>query len=356
MPADYHRLGSSDDQERASHDPFRAQTRPPSDDTNVLRAVESGFSLSGATGWLNSPPLSLGELRGRVVLVGFWTYTCINWLRSLPHLRAWEARYGRHGLVVVGVHSPEFSFERDAENVRRAASALAVPYPIALDNRFAVWRSFDNHYWPALYLLDTHGRLRHQRFGEEGYEEVETMIRQLLAEAGATGLDGPWVLVDARGVEAPADWRNLRSAETYLGYDRTSGFASRGGLVPDEPHDYSAPPRLSLGSWAVSGRWTVGSELAALPGSSGRLSCCFHARDVHLVAAPLTRGAKVGMRVLLDGHQPGPDHGADIDPAGRGMVAEARLHQLIRQSDRETDHTVEIDLEPGVGAYALTFG
>ncbi|MFL6026250.1 MAG: redoxin domain-containing protein [Friedmanniella sp.] len=356
MPLDDPLLGSAGDRELSPHDSFRAETRPPAEDTNVLRPVESSFSLSGATGWLNSSPLGLAELRGRVVLVSFWTYTCINWLRSLPHLRAWDAFYRRSGLVVIGVHSPEFSFERDVDNVAWAADALAIDYPIAIDNRFAVWRSFDNHYWPALYLVDTHGRLRHQRFGEEGYEETETVIRQLLDGAGAADVGGQRPVVDARGVEAPADWGNLRSGETYLGYDRTSGFASGGGLVPDEPHEYAAPARLRLGNWAISGTWTVGGELAALPGSPGRLSCRFHARDVHLVAAPLTRGSTVGMRVLLDGHQPGPDHGVDIDAAGRGVVSEPRLYQLIRQSDRVADHTVEIDFEPGVGVYALTFG
>ena len=356
MPSDDRPPGSTVNQERSPHESFRAETRAPAQEQDVLGAAEAGFSLSGATGWLNSPPLSTAELRGRVVLISFWTYTCINWLRSLPHVRAWNAFYRPQGLVVVGVHSPEFSFERDVDNVRWAADALAVDYPIAIDNRFAVWRSFDNHYWPALYLLDVHGRLRHQRFGEEGYEETETVIRQLVVEAGAADVGTQRAPVDARPLEAPADWGNLRSAETYLGYDRTSGFASRGGLVPDEPYDYSAPARLRLGTWAVSGSWTVASEFAALPSSPGRLSCCFHARDVHLVAAPLTRGARVGMRVLLDGHQPGPDHGVDLDAAGRGGIAEPRLHQLIRQSDRVTDHTVEIDLEPGVGVFALTFG
>jgi thiol-disulfide isomerase/thioredoxin len=337
-------------------DAVRAETPRPGEHTSDVWTVEARFSLDGATQWLNSPPLTTAGLHGQVVLVSFWTYTCINWLRSLPYLRAWAASYSGQGLVVIGVHSPEFSFERDVDNVRRAAGARSIEYPVAIDNQFAVWRSFDNHYWPALYLLDARGRLRHQRFGEGGYEGTETVVRQLLAEAGARDV-GSRVSVDARGVEAAADWNSLRSTETYLGYDRTSGFASSGGLVTDEPHVYSAPVRLRLGHWALSGSWTVGGESTTLHQSGGRLSCRFHARDVHLVAAPVTRGSSVRFRVLLDGGQPGTDHGLDTDSSGRGTVAEPRLHQLLRRVGRVRDSTVDIEfLDPGAQTYAFTFG
>ncbi|MGY1679289.1 thioredoxin [Geodermatophilus sp. SYSU D01176] len=342
---------------RFHHDAVRAEDRGPADGTDALWPAEEEFSLAGATDWLNSPPLTGADLRGRVVLIDFRTYTCINWLRSLPHVRAWEEAYRDHGLVVVGVHSPEFSFEHDVDAVRRAARDRSIGHPVAIDNHFAVWRSFHNHFWPARYLVDAAGRLRHHSVGEGGYEEDETVLRQLLGEAGAGDLGPEPAPVDARGIEAPADWAALRSAETYLGYDRTAGFASTPDVVPDRPQAYTAPARLRLGHWALSGGWTVGAESAASSESGARLACRFHARDLHLVAAPATRERPVGFRLLLDGSEPGADSGLDVDPRGHGAIAEPRLHQLVRRRGRVDTGTVEVEfLEPGVEVYAFTFG
>jgi thiol-disulfide isomerase/thioredoxin len=325
-------------------------------DTGVLRLAEPEFSLAGATAWLNSPPLTGADLRGRVVLVEFWTYTCINWLRQLPYVRAWADAYRSSGLVVVGVHSPEFPFERDVAEVRRAAQARSMHFPIAVDDDFAVWRSFANSFWPALYLLDASGRLRHHSVGEGGYEETEAVIRQLLTEAGAGEL-GPAPVVDARGVEAAADWATLRSAETHLGLDRMSGFASSPRVVPDRPHVYSAPEVLPFGHWAVAGDWTVGPESSVADEPGGRLRCRFHARDLHLVMAPAVRGSSVRFRVLLDGAPPGADHGLDVDPSGNGTLVEPRLHQLVRRRGTVTESTLEIEfLDAGASVFAFTFG
>lgn len=336
----------------------RAEDRGIADgEAAALWPVVDTFSLSGAPDWLNSPPLTSADLRGRVVLVNFWTYTCINWLRERPHVRAWEQAYRRHGLVVIGVHSPEFSFEHDVDAVSRAARARSITYPIAIDNEFAVWRSFNNHYWPARYLVDAGGRVRHHSFGEGGYEETESVLRQLLVDAGADDLDSDRVPVYDRGVEAAADWDSLRSAETYLGYNRTSGFASPGGVVADQPHDYSAPPRLRLGHWGMSGRWTVGRESTRSHQRDGRITCRFHARDIHLVMAPAAPGTTVRFRVLIDGRLPGPDHGLDIDRLGEGTLTEPRLYQLVRRAGAVTDSTVDIQfLDSGVQVYAFTFG
>jgi thiol-disulfide isomerase/thioredoxin len=343
--------------QRSQRDTFLAEDRGPADGTDALWPVQAEFSLAGATDWLNSPPLTGADLRGRVVLINFWTYTCINWLRSLPYVRAWEETYRSQGLVVIGVHSPEFSFEQDVDAVRRAAQDRSIGYPIAIDNHFAVWRSFHNHYWPAVYLVDARGRLSHHSFGEGGYEETEMVLRQLLADAGAGDLGPDLMTVDAHGVEAAADWDTLRSPETYLGHARTSGFASPGGVVPDRPHAYSSPSRLRLGHWAVSGRWTIGSESTASNEPGGHLACRFHARDLHLVMAPVARGSAVRFRVLLDGREPGADHGIDVDPEGRGTLTEPRLHQLLRRRSPVTAGTVKIEfLDPGVEVYALTFG
>ncbi len=318
-------------------------------------AFEDSFSFSGATGWLNSPPLAGAGLRGRVVLVNFWTYTCINWIRYLPYVRAWEDSYGSKGLVVIGVHSPEFSFEHDVGGVRRAVLARSLRYPIAIDNDFAVWRSFNNNYWPASYLIDAGGRLRHHSFGEGGYEETEAVLRSLLTEAGADP-GARTAEVSADGDEAAADWDTLRSAETYLGHTRPSAFASPGGLVADAPQAYSAPSGLRRGQWALSGTWTAGQEATVAQGPGGRLTCRFHSRDVHLVMAP-ERGSAVPFRVLFDGREPGVDHGTDIDAAGRGTLTEPRMYQLLRRGGRITDGTFEIEFfDPGAGIYCLTFG
>ncbi len=320
--------------------------------------VEGEFpSLSSATGWLNSPPLMAPSLRGKVVLVDFWTYTCINWLRTLPYLRAWAEKYKDQGLVLIGVHTPEFPFERDVDNVRQAAADMAVDYPIAIDNDYAIWRAFRNEYWPALYFIDSDGYIRHHQFGEGEYEQSERIIQQLLAENGAGRLGPDLVAVDARGIEAGADWGSLRSPENYLGYGRTDNFAAPGGAVPDEPRDYAPPARLGLNQWALAGDWTVHRQATVLNAASGRIADRFHARDVHLVMGPATRGASVRFQVLVDGQPPGPAHGADVDEQGYGTVAEQRLYQLIRQPGPIADRTFEIAfLDPGVEAYAFTFG
>jgi thiol-disulfide isomerase/thioredoxin len=314
-------------------------------------------SFGGATGWLNSPPLTPAGLRGRVVVVDFWTYTCINWLRQLPYVRAWAGKYADHGLVVIGVHTPEFGFEHDAENVRRAVADMRVGYPVAIDNDYAVWRAFDNNYWPALYFADAQGRIRHHHFGEGEYQQSEMVIQQLLTEAGSASVSHELVSVDARGVEAPADWDSLRSPENYTGYERTENFASPGGAVPGQPHAYTAPAELRLNQWALSGDWTMEEHAAALNTAGGRIACRFHARDLHLVMGPTLRGTSVRFRVLLDGQPPGAAHGADVDDQGQGTAAEQRLHQLIRQPGPVTDRTFEIMfLDPDVQAYSFTFG
>ena len=308
-------------------------------------------SLDGATRWLNSQPLSTESLRGKVVLVDFWTYTCINWLRTLSYIRAWAETYEQHGLVVIGVHTPEFPFEEDVDNVREAVKEMAVEYPVALDSDYGIWRAFDNHYWPAAYVADAEGRIRHHRFGEGGYDELERIIQRLL------GVDGDLVSVSPHGFEAQADWANLGSPESYLGYEQAQNFASPAGASPGEGHSYVAPDRLKLNHWALAGDWTLEKRASVLNQADGRISLRFHARDVHLVMGPLERGTSVRFRVLLDGDTPGSAHGVDIDEDGHGAVAQQRLHQLIRQEGPIDDRTFEITfLAPGVEAYAFTFG
>jgi thiol-disulfide isomerase/thioredoxin len=314
-------------------------------------------SLSGATTWLNSPPLAAADLRGKVVLIDFWTYTCINWLRTLPYVRAWAEKYKDHGVVVIGVHSPEFSFEHDLENVRRAARDMRVAYPIAIDNDFAIWSAFDNHYWPALYLVDAQGRIRSHQFGEGMYEQSEMIIQQLLAEAGIDGIAHELVSVDAQGAEVAADWGDLRSPENYVGYERTENFSSPGGAVLDQARVYAAPTRLMLNSWALAGDWTVEREATVLNKANGRIAYRFHARDLNLVMGPATRGTSVRFRVFLDGRAPGAAHGGDVDEQGNGTVTDQRLYQLIRQPKPIADRQFEIEfLDAGVEAFAFTFG
>jgi thiol-disulfide isomerase/thioredoxin len=314
-------------------------------------------SLGTASTWLNSEPLTPASLRGKVVLVDFWTFTCINWLRSLPYVRAWAEKYKDQGLVVIGVHAPEFPVERDLVNVRRAATGLRVDYPIAVDNDFAIWRAFDNHYWPAIYLVDAQGRVRYRRFGEGEYAQSERMIQQLLAEAGAGGISQELVSVAGRGVEAAADWDSLRSPETYVGYGRTENFASPGGAASDQRRVYTAPARLSLNHWALAGDWTMGRQALVLNEANGRMAYRFHARDLHLVMGPAAPGAPVRFRVLVDGQPPGAAHGVDVDTEGNGKVTEPRLYQLIRQSQPIMERQFEIEfLDPGVEALAFTFG
>jgi thiol-disulfide isomerase/thioredoxin len=314
-------------------------------------------SFDGATGWLNSPPLTPADLRGRVVLTSFWTYTCINWLRQLPYLRAWAGKYSGQGLAVIGVHTPEFGFERDAGNVRRAVQEMQIDYPVATDNNYSVWRAFGNHYWPALYFADAQGRLRHHYFGEGEYGQSEMIIQQLLAETGSAGAGQDLVSVAARGVEAPADWDDLRSPENYTGYERTENFASPGGSVPGQGHVYTAPAELRLNDWALSGDWTMEEQATTLNGASGQIACRFHARDLNLVMGRAGAPAAAPFRVLLDGQPPSTAHGIDVDGQGHGTVTEPRLYQLIRQPGPVTERTFEITFpDPGAQAFSFTFG
>jgi thiol-disulfide isomerase/thioredoxin len=314
-------------------------------------------SFEGATGWLNSPPLVNANLRGKVVLVDFWTYTCINWLRTLGYVRAWAEKYRDSGLVVVGVHTPEFPFEADPDNVSWAAKDFDVGFPIALDSDYAVWTAFDNRYWPAVYIADAEGRIRHHQFGEGGYEECEKVIKQLLREAGQGVVDDVLVTVADDGFEAQADWANLGSPETYLGYERGERFASPDGVALDEPRTYAVPDRLKLNQWALSGEWTVASRGCVLNAGEGSIAFRFHARDVHLILSPPAEGAPAPFSVLVDGEPPGAAHGLDVDEHGRGTVSQQRLYQLIRDPESTGDRTFQISFStPGVEAFAFTFG
>ncbi len=314
-------------------------------------------SLGTATEWLNSPPLTEAGLRGKVVLVEFWTYTCINWLRVQPYVRAWADKYKEQGLVVIGVHAPEFSFEKNLENVRRAVKDLNVGYPVAVDNDHAIWRAFDNNYWPALYFVDAKGQVRHHQYGEGGYAESERVIQELLAEAGGPAAGGATVSVEGIGAEAAADWGSLKSSENYLGLARTVGFASAGEARADQRQVYAPPTRLGLNEWALSGMWTMGRESVVLHQASGRIVYRFHARDLHLVMGPATRGASVRFRVLIDGKPPGAAHGTDVDEQGYGTLDQQRMYQLIRQQRPIEDRVFEIEfLDAGAEAFAFTFG
>ena len=300
----------------------------------------------------NSAPLDLAELRGRVVLVDFWTFTCINWLRTEPHVRAWSRAYRDDGLVVIGVHTPEFSFEHHIDRVRQAVKVRAIDYPVALDNDYGIWRAFDNHYWPALYFIDADGIIRDRQFGEGRYGESERVIQRLLGVA--RGL----VSVEGLGVEAEADWEHLRTPETYLGYGRGEHFASPGGVAFDERRRYDIPDRVRLGHWALAGEWTVGRERVVLDRAGGSIVYRFHARDAHLVLAPeSTSAAGIPFRVLLDGAAPGPSAGGDIDEDGNGTLRDGRLYQLVRQRDVVRERILQITFHaPGAGAYVFTFG
>jgi cytochrome c biogenesis protein CcdA/thiol-disulfide isomerase/thioredoxin len=315
-------------------------------------------SLNGATGWLNSAPLTSAELRGKVVLVDFWTYSCINCLRALPYVKAWYAKYKDHGLVVIGVHAPEFAFEKDPVNVRRAVGELGVTYPVALDNDYAIWQGFNNQYWPAHYFIDADGHIRGHHFGEGDYEESERTIRQLLGEAGYTDLPPPGMLsAGAGGVQAPADLADDQSPETYIGYARAQNFRSPGGLAHDRLQSYTAPAALDLNQWALEGMWAVDPERAVLQKSPGRILYRFYARDLHLVLGPGAQGKPVRFRVQMDGGAPGASHGADTDANGDGVVEQQRLYQLIRQGAAVGEHLFSIEfLDSDVQAYSFTFG
>jgi thiol-disulfide isomerase/thioredoxin len=320
--------------------------------------VEGKFpSLGGATGWLNSQPLTPADLRGKVILIDFWTYTCINWRRTLPYVRAWAGKYRDRGLVVIGVHTPEFPFERDVGNIRWAINDMRVDYPVAIDSNYSVWNAFNNEYWPALYFIDAQGRIRHHYFGEGEYDRSERIIQQLLSDNGIGGLGPELVSVHAVGAEVAADWASLTSPESYLGTAQAENFASPGGAAVDKPHSYAAPAGLELNHWALAGDWTVGKGAAVLNKAGGRIVYHFHARDLHLVMGPATRGASVRFRVLVDGQRPGAAHGVDLDEQGTGRVTEQRLYQLIRQPEPVAGRQFEIEfLDPGVEAFVFTFG
>ena len=314
-------------------------------------------SLQRADVWLNSPPLTASALRGKVVLVDFWTYTCVNWRRTLPYVRAWAVKYRDQGLVVIGVHTPEFSFEKNIDNIRWAVTDMRVGYPVAVDSEYVIWRAFNNQYWPALYFIDAKGRLRYETFGEGSYEQSEMIIQRLLAEVGTSGQGDDLVSVDARGLEVAADLGSLKSPENYLSYERTQGFASPGGAVLDAPRTYMAPARLRRDEWALSGEWTVENKAVVSNKANGRISYRFHARDLNLVMGPSTTGTTVKFRVLIDGQPPGAAHGTDIDEQGNGTLAEQRLYQLIRQPKPIADRLFEIEFsDPGAKAYDFTFG
>ncbi len=320
--------------------------------------VEGRFpSLAGATGWLNSPPLEPEELRGKVVVVDFCTYTCINWLRTLSYVRAWWERYAEHGLVMIGAHTPEFSFERDVDNVREALASMRVGYPMALDNDYAVWDGFANRYWPALYLIDAEGRIRHHRFGEGDEERSERVIRELLREAGAEDVGTDLVSIDPTGPEVGADWDDLGSPETYLGVERTQDFASPGGFRPDRSHDYTGPDRLRLNQWSITGLWTAKADRVSLDEPDGRIDFAFHARDVHLVMGPRERATAIPFRVTIDGEPPAGASGTDIDPGGAGTLLQQRMYQLVRQTGPIADRVFSIEFQGGgAEAFAFTFG
>jgi thiol-disulfide isomerase/thioredoxin len=314
-------------------------------------------ALGGAVTWLNSPPLSSADLRGKVIVVEFWTYTCVNWRRTLPYVRAWANKYQNRGLVVIGVHTPEFSFEKDLDNVRRATKEMQIEYPVAVDSRQRIWNAFRNEYWPALYFVDAQGRIRHHQFGEGDYDESERVIQQLLQETGTADVTQGLVSVDPRGLEVAADWPDQRSLENYVGYRQAQVFASPGGAVSGVRSVYTAPSGLPLNRWALLGNWTVDEDQAVLNKVEGRIVYRFHARDLNLVMSPAGPGSQVRFRVTMDGQAPGVAHGTDIDQAGYGIVSEPGTYQLIRQPQPIMDRDFEIEfLDTGVKVFDFTFG
>jgi cytochrome c biogenesis protein CcdA/thiol-disulfide isomerase/thioredoxin len=314
--------------------------------------------LSGATAWINSPPLTPDQLKGKVVLVDFWTYSCINCLRTLPYVKAWAQKYKDNGLVVIGVHTPEFPFEKDLFNVQKAVHDFGITYPVAMDNNNKIWNAFSNEYWPAHYFIDVNGNVRYHHFGEGNYDESERWIQDLLKERNTQqALPGGIVNVQAQGAEAAPDMDEVKSPETYLGYERAQNFASPGGLNQEDPQQYTIPTHLELNQWALAGKWIDESQIAALASSNGRIAYRFHARDLHLVLGPSVDGKPIRFRVTIDGKAPGENHGVDTNDNGDGMVTENRLYQLVRQKGAITDHTFTIEfLDPGVQAFAFTFG
>jgi thiol-disulfide isomerase/thioredoxin len=315
------------------------------------------YGLAGATGWVNSPPLTAKQLKGKVVLVDFWTYSCINCLRSLPYIRAWADKYKDSGLVVIGVHTPEFDFEKEQANVQRAVQKFGITYPVALDSNHAIWDAFHNEYWPAHYFIDAKGRVRFEHFGEGNYDQSERWIQQLLKERNSRPMPESTVSVEARGVEAASDENDVRSPETYIGYARAEHFASPGGIKADREKVYISPVQPRLNQWGLAGEWLDHGELAVLQSPGGKIVFHFHARDLHLVLGPAANGKPVRFRVTIDGHAPENDHGVDTDAQGNGIVTDQRLYQLVRQRGAVTDHIFETEFEDsGVEAFSFTFG
>jgi cytochrome c biogenesis protein CcdA/thiol-disulfide isomerase/thioredoxin len=343
--------------QQAGHVTVVENTATTGADDDAQRIPGTLPDLSGATAWINSPPLSAESLRGKVVVVDFWTYSCINCLRSLPYIHAWYERYKESGLVVVGVHAPEFPFEKDEANVRRAVKDLGIDYPVAMDNDYAIWRGFNNQFWPAHYFIDATGRIRYHHFGEGNYEESEGWIRSLLEERNHQPPPNSAVKIAASGAEEGTDLQSVMSSETYIGYSRAQNFASPGGFDEDNAKQYRAPAKLDLNEWALTGRWKDEGQIATLLGPAGGIVYRFQARDLHLVLGPATDGKPIHFRVTLDGKPPGVDHGEDTDADGVGTVTGSRLYQLIRQKSGAQDRVFRIEfLTPGVQAFAFTFG
>lgn len=315
------------------------------------------YSLSGATGWINSKPIKAKELKGKVVLVDFWAYSCINCLRSLPYIEAWSQKYKDSGLVVIGVHTPEFGFGQKLDNVQRAVRKFGVTFPVALDSDYAIWKAFNNEYWPADYFIDARGKIRFTHFGEGDYAKAEQLIQQLLKERSAQPMPGGTVSVEGKGIEAPADKSAIQSPETYIGYARAANFASPGGLRQDEEYDYKPPANPALNQWGFAGKWADHRQVAVLKSPGGKIVFRFHARDLHLVLGPAGHGKPVRFKVTIDGKAPGQDHGVDTDAQGNGVVTDYRLYQLVRQEGPIEDHIFTIEFEdPGVQAFSFTFG
>lgn len=331
--------------------PARAQ------DTQSIVGTSPLRGLAGATGWINSPPLTAQELKGKVVLVDFWDYSCINCIRATPYIRAWAEKYKDSGLVVIGVHTPEFDFEKQMANVQKAVQKFGITYPVALDSNYKIWNAFHNQYWPAEYFIDAKGRVQYEHFGEGDYDQSERWIQKLLKEANATPMPAGAVRVEGEGAQAAADARDLESPETYIGYERAENFSSPGGLKRDAEKTYTEPKHLSQNEWGLVGDWVDHEQVAVLQTAGGKIVFRFHARDLHLVLGPTSDGKPIKFRVTIDGQAPGENHGVDADAEGNGVVNAFRLYQLVRQKGAIKDHTFTIEFEdPGVQAYSFTFG